>query len=144
MNSDDDFVRFKTLHTDISPSILWRNSDSLNSIKHALCTAKVLVEAKQSDVKTCKKCGSQTSDLNLHVISKCISLKKTRTTFLNSVEKQYSCELSNFLKGCNSETFLRTILNPRALDIYDIVEFLQKDFIQSACKFIYDCLVFNN
>jgi hypothetical protein len=83
MNSD-----FKALHTDISPSILWRNTDSLNSIKHTLYTAKVFVEAKQSDVKTCKKCGSQTSDLNLHVISNCISLKKTRTAFLNSVERQ--------------------------------------------------------
>jgi hypothetical protein len=101
------------------------------------------VIAKQSDIKTCKKCGSQTSDLNLHVISNCILLKKTRTTFLNSVERQYSREFSNFLKGCDTETLLRTILNPRVLDIYDIDEFLQKDFIQSACKFIYDCLVFD-
>jgi hypothetical protein len=97
-SSYDNFVRFKVLQNDISPSILWRNSDSLNSIKHALCTAKVVVEAKQSDVKTCKKCGSQTSDLNLHVISNCISLKNARTTFLNNVERQNCRELSNFLK----------------------------------------------
>ena len=109
--NDNDFVRFRKLHTSVAPAIVWKMSHSGCDLKLCDFIARLWASTPDSGTYICSHCNCQYRDALAHLIAECGCSQNLRESFLHDCIDILPPELLNGLTASDADTFVAAVLS---------------------------------
>lgn len=137
LEADDDFMRFRKLHTSISPAIVWGVATCHNELKLCDFVARLWTIIPSKNQRICVACKQVYYEPVQHVVADCVCNKTLRDSFISSVCASFPIELHDLLYRADSETFLLILLGAPSEIILDYD--MWRQFLLKAYMFVKAC-----
>ena len=143
LNQNDDFRRFRSIQSELKPSILWqipvKKTGSLE-----LCSFVVKLSSLTENEVLCPRCGGITRDILKHLFSDCVdnTTRLKLKTFWENVYSMFGDIIHNILTNLELEDFITLILGkliPIAINV--LTEDKYCDFIILSSKLLWALFV---
>lgn len=111
LNTDDDFARFRRVHTNLSLSNIWTVSHEKASAHAIFIAAKLCATTPRNNEFT--QCHTASSDINKHIITACSMFTQHRETFIRFVTKHVNPNIGNLLRQIDLESLYSVFLGAK-------------------------------
>ena len=141
LHADDDFKRFRQLHTYIQPSLLWKCAIDCRSQYHSSIVSKLWThnyEISSTDI-LCHRCGLMYTDKYVHAVVVCEEMALLREDFDAHVRHTFGNQVYNELRSGSDERKLQTLIGKRILALLNLN--IQKHFLRMAISYVSTCML---
>ena len=111
MYNDNDFVRFRNLHTSAATVIVWKMSHSGCDLKLCDFIARIWASTPDLGTNICSHCNCQYRDALTHLIAESGCSQNLRESFLHDFTDILPPELLNGLTASDADTFVAAVFS---------------------------------
>lgn len=139
ISSDNDFSRFRFLHTKIEKAILWESATDFESLSNAFKISKIWVNTNKK-IQKCKLCDFIGNEILKHCTTECSKLEEERLLFYYQIAQQFGASVIYELNSESSESKFQTMIGRRLKFTLD--KNINKHFLRIAINFVLQCMQF--
>jgi hypothetical protein len=99
LQADDDFIRFRLLHTNIERAIIWSCATDSESLNHAHIVSKLWLSNDSNDNlnSKCNFCGTIFQNSLKHMLFQCSRTEHLRCIFYNNIHATFGANVTEEL-----------------------------------------------
>ncbi len=101
LETDNSFRRFKLLHHEIKPAVVWSLPHNYENLRICDTVARLWTEIPSNGFTECPKCELLIADCVMHMISECHVTSTLKTSFLSAIDV---CSGMNYTTNCRPLT----------------------------------------
>jgi hypothetical protein len=136
LSKDNDFARFKFLHTNIEHAIIWECANDSKSLLNAHKISRLWINKPyyQNNSFLCSKCGIISSDAMKHCALECPATGDKILSFLHKISVIFGQSVTIELNSNDNETKFQKLIGRRISAITN--RNVHKHFLRIAIQFI--------
>ncbi|MES9883122.1 MAG: reverse transcriptase family protein [Sedimenticola sp.] len=140
LNTDDDFQRFRSLHTNIEPALLWECATEYDSIRAASDVSKLWIAqgALTNVTQLCQICGMVFQNELTHVLFECAHTSHERNNFSQYVQSTLGQTTVMEISTGNNESKLQCLIGRKLRSVLD--KKVHKHFLRIAIIHVSKCM----
>ena len=138
LNTDDDFARFRTIHTDLCISNIWTLSHEKSFAHSMFIAARLCATSPQTnDLIHCILCDFATYDINKHITTSCTGFIHLRESFIQLITNHVNQDIGHLLRQTDLETLYSSFLGAKTQNCFiSCTNEEYKSFLYNAVLFI--------
>ncbi|MES9879357.1 MAG: reverse transcriptase family protein [Sedimenticola sp.] len=138
LESDNSFRRFKLLHREIKPAIVWSLPHNYQELRICDTVARLWTEIPNNSVLVCPKCELLVDDFVIHMMCECHVTSTLKNSFLSAINMCFGNELYDELSSSSSESFTDKVMGAELQTDMDINTSTQ--YLHAAFSYVSQCV----
>lgn len=138
LHSDDTFCRFRSLHSEIKPAIVWTLPQNFHELKVCDTVARLWTEVPSPTLSICPNCELMVGDYVIHIIADCQLVMTRKSGLLSDIRTTFGIELHDELHSASSETFTEKVMGAELMVSLD--DELIRQYQLTAFNYVAQCV----
>ena len=115
ITADPDFSRFINIHNAVSTANIWSYPTSSSELRTAFCIAKLISTVPDSNVKICRLCEKQYTDIFVHMCCNCPHSFEIQNIWWDLIIEIFCLELFVELSSYEDEVLYQILLGKNSM-----------------------------